>query len=208
MQEEVFKKWLEREGYQPTTINTTLSALHVVEQRWAKEGRLELTATQKPLLKRYSRFLHSVPCHEWQPFDQLVADGVEAAVPGAIRGSSIKNPLTRAQWRALFARVSDSAERVDKALVFILSVPTLEPSAILRLSFEQLAKHLTPALRERLRPLPRKSYASLGDYISESERGAYVRVHRRLQKLGAELGFEVDFRSIARTPASVRAGGS
>lgn len=204
-----FKKWLAREGYQTTTINTTLASLRVIEQTWEEKGHLSLKPFQKSLLKRYSRFLHSVPPNKWSLFDRCVADAVEASRPGGTRGPSTKPPLSPAQWQMLFARLSSSEDIVDKVLLFAACVPTLEPAALLRTPFEALTKHLTTPLRDRLRRLQAKEAAAgracLGECISATPRGAYVCAHRRLQKLGLELGFELDFHCLARTSAAVRA---
>ncbi len=206
MLEAEYKEWLIHEGYQQSTIEAGLPSTLVAEQKWSKAPvSFKATSAQKPLLRRYSRFLHELPRDKWSPFDHFVVKHFDPVRPGAQLGSSTKEPLNVAQWRALVQILASSTSPIDKALLFVVHVATLEAGAVLVLPLDRLSTYLPSSLRGRLKSLQALSYASLSDYVSESERSAYVRVHRRLQQLGAQLGFDVDFRCILRTPAEVRA---
>ncbi len=205
MLEKEYKAWLDSEGYQPGTAHNAILSTLVAEEIWVDaraRGEIPVSrfSTYKPLLKRYSRFLHSIPFPRWSEFERFVVDNFEATRPSAVTGPSTKPPLTPAQWQALVSSVCSGEEPADTALCIILSIPELSPVAVLELPW----RSFDPAFAERIKPL-RKKYRTLGESVSSSGgNSAYKRVQRQLYKHAELLGFEVDFHSIARTPEEVR----
>ena len=208
MLEQEYKEWMVSENYQPTTIATTLASTRKAEERWrgfpGELSPLTLNALHeyKSLLKRYSRFLHSVPFPRWSEWERFVVDNYEATLPQRQRGPTTKPALTETQWRALVASVCAREEPADAVLCIILShLPELEPRTSLRMEI----RAFSPEFAAALEPMKKKRIRFLWSFISSTPVGAYARVKRQLLKRTEELGFEADFFSLAKTPAEVRA---
>jgi hypothetical protein len=207
MLEDEYKRWLENEGYQATTIATSLASTRSAEKKWlgmaTELGALTPNALLQynTLLKRYSRFLHSIPFPRWSAWERFVVDNYEAALPRP-SGGSTKPELTQQQWRSLVASVSSFDEPVDGVLYLILNhLPELEPRAILRME----VRAFSPAFSAALEPMKKKRVRFLWSYISSTPIGAFAKVRRQLLKRTTELGFETDFFLLARAAAEARA---
>jgi hypothetical protein len=215
MLEESYKKWLEREGYQPGTIATSIASTRSAEKKWHETlnvtsggtGPVEtllVDNTLRPyrsMLKRYSRFLHNVPFPRWQKFDQFVANNFEAAKP-QLHGNLTKEPLDVRQWQKLLALLQAREDATDEVLLVILEhLPAFEPRAIL----EMQVKSFDPIFDDLLAPMKKARSKYLWSHISTTPYGAFARVQRRLKKHAETLGFEIDFRALAKTPPEARA---
>jgi hypothetical protein len=205
--EQEYKDWLTHEGFQPSTIATAVASTRNAEKRWANSGAGREPGEDpalkpyKSLLKRYSRFLHSIPFPRWAEWERFVVDNYEATLPTKPRGASTKPALTAKQWQALVATVRAREEPADEVLCLMLShISELEPRAILKMEL----KAFDPAFSETLAPMKKKRIRFLWSYISSTPYGALARVQRQLKKRTEELGFEADFFSLAKTPARVR----
>jgi hypothetical protein len=211
MLEDEYKRWLEKEGYQPTTIATSIASTRSAEKKWS--GMAKELGTLGPLtpraltfytslLKRYSRFLHSIPFPRWSAWERFVVDNFEAATPQKPRGASAKPELTQKQWQSLVASVGALEEPADGVLCLILGhLPELEPRAILKMEVRSFA----PTFSTALALIKKKRVRFLWSYISATPVGAYAKVKRQLLKRTEELGFEADFFSLARAAAEARA---
>lgn len=219
MLEESYKNWLEREGYQPRTLATSIASTRSAERAWEKASKISLTqgaadsidsmlidsaiAPYRSLLKRYSRFLHSVPFPRWGVFERFVVDNFEAAKP-QLHGNLTKSPLTSTQWRNLIALLSDGEEPADDVLLIIMAhLPELEPRKILAMT----VKSFDPQLEALFARVKKARVRHLWEFVSPTPYGAFARVQRRLKKHAEALGAEIDFHAIAKTPAEVRNGG-
>lgn len=202
MLEQQYKDWLTHEGFQPSTIATAVASTRNAEKKWASTGSdLDSLKQYKALLKRYSRFLHSIPFPRWSAWECFVVDNYEAALPTKPRGASTKPALTAKQWQQLVASLRAHEEPADAVLCLMLShIPQFEPRAILKMEL----KAFDPAFSEALAPMKKKRIRFLWSYISSTPYGALARVQRQLKKRTEELGFEADFFSLAKTPAEVR----
>ena len=203
MLEVEYRRWLSKEGYQATTVYNSLSSTRVAEKQWQSLQTAELQglsetafASYTTVLKRYSRFLHSIPFPRWSPFERFVVDSFDAAIPPTALGSTRKPSLTQEQWARLVVAVSAGTDPVDRALSSILSMG-LEPREALATPL-RLLRGYADVLEEK-----RKKNLTLGEYVSAGE-GSYRRVQRQLYKYAEELGFSVDFRSIMRTLKEIR----
>lgn len=218
MLEDSYKKWLEREGYQPRTIATSIASTRSAERKWneaadfvlAKPGSVEsmlaenAIAPYRSLLKRYSRFLHSVPFPRWGAFEKFVVDNFEAAKP-QLHGNLTKVPLNEAQWRRLIAILNESEDPADDVLLVIAAhLPELEPREILRTPI----KNFDPRLEAMFSRIRKARIRYLWEFVSSTPYGAFARVQRRLKKHAEMLGFEIDFHAIAKTPVEVRQAGA
>lgn len=208
MLEQEYRDWMLGEGYQGSTIATSIASTRNAEKRWStlasELGPLQLNAlaSYKSLLKRYSRFLHSIPFHRWSAWERFVVDHYEAILPQKQRGPTTKPELTAKQWKMLAASVCAREEPADEVLCLILShLPEIEPRALLK----KEVRDFDPAFAEALAPFKKKRIRYVWSYISSTPDGAFAKVKRQLVRRTEELGFEADFFSLAKTPAAVRA---
>lgn len=203
MLEKEYRQWLTREGYQPNSVATSLSSTRSAEKIWSESllaVRDMLLEPRKSVLKRYSRFLHTIPFPRWHDFERFVVDNYEAARP-QLHGRLTKPPLTASQWQEFISWLSLSEEPENQVLLVLLRLlPEFEPQQALQTPL----KDFSPALATLLAPMREAKARHLWDYFSTTPYGALARLQRRLRAASEELGFQLDFLAIAKTPPEVR----
>lgn len=190
-----YERWLRKEGYQPTTIEVTLR--HI---RAARSDSARLPRHRVPHVRRYLRFVAKTRKNPLgRSFAKRMLDDYGLTPAGEIekQGSRDRETLTQKQWDALKQKLR-GGDRISRLLVAYMESP-YRIGDFLNLK----ASGVTPddvsdkVSRDWVRRFGGKK--KLYQMLCTTERCAYYRLRRRLQKINQKLKTDPDLDTLYKS---------
>lgn len=192
-----YKRWLAKEGYQPTTIELTLQHLGVLAiTRYPGMPR------RVPHARRYLRFVESTGKNPMgDAFVQHLRDaGITAAVDRVRSGKRTRKALTPEQWSKLRTALrKDGSHAAKLVIAYVYSSRRISAFLQLNTRFAADASFIDDAPSRRWIADHAVGTVPLYKFLAMTEHGAHIRMLRKLHTCASKVGLDVDLDSLSRT---------
>jgi hypothetical protein len=206
MEQNVFEKWLRKQGYQDSTVKLTLRHLQSAFSLWKEDDRKALPNGHLVIpMRRYLGFVSSTRKHTFpRGFGKAIGLRYDPMVAKP-NGSRKKPDLTMGQWRRLFDKL-DASKLEDDLMLKLYMLQPYRLGDFLSMDMVELADTVG-ARNVPLRLRRGKNSTTVADLMCpESTKPATCaksRLRRRLCAWAEDMGWDCDMNTLHRVSLRV-----